>query len=151
MDMQTIYAFSYTPGIATGTTTAGTVWRMAYQQNIQLYKGIVNTVRLVVFNNNQKVVDLSNYDLEVQLVDREAKTHLITKTARAATPTSGVAELDFSAADLDGLDGRFYHIIARLVDPDDGSSYANAEILYLDDNFGVFLPVQIAWDLAPLP
>lgn len=149
--MQTIYAFSYTPGIATGTATAGTVWRMAYQQSMQLYKGTVNTVRLVVFNNNQKVVDLSEFDLEIQLVDREAKTHLITKTASVATPTSGIAELEFSEAELDGLDGRFYHIIARLVDPADGSSYANAEILYLDDNFGVFLPVQIesAWDLTP--
>ena len=149
--MQTIYAFSYTPGIATGTASTGTVWRMAYQQNIQLYKGTVNTVRLVIFNNNQKVVDLSEFDIEIQIVDREAKTHLLTMTASVATPTSGIAELTFTDDDIAGLDNRFYHMIARLVDPADGSSYTNAEILYLDDNYGVFLPVQIesAWDLTP--
>lgn len=146
--MQTIYAFSNVPGIATGSS--GTIWRMAYQSSIQLYKGTANTIRLVVFNDAQKVVDLSNYDLEVQIVDKEAKTHLITMIASIPDPATGVAEITFSAADLAVLDNQFYHLIARLVDPEDGSSYANAEILYLDDNFGVFLPVQIesAWDLT---
>lgn len=149
--MQTVYAFSYTPGIATGTATAGTVWRMTYQQNINLYQGTVNTVRFVVFNNSQKVVNLTNYNVEIQIVDREAKRHYITKTLSVASPISGIAELEFSATELNGLDNRYYHMIARLVDPDDGSSYANAEILYLDDNYGVFLPLQIesAWNLTP--
>ena len=149
--MQTIYAFSYTPGIATGTASTGTVWRMAYQQNIQLYKGTVNTVRLVIFNNNQKVVDLSEFDIEIQIVDREAKTHLLTMTASVATPTSGIAELTFTDDDIAGLDHRFYHLIARLLDPADGSSYANAEILYTDDNYGAFTPITIegAWNFDP--
>lgn len=149
--MQTVYAFSYTPGIATGTATAGTVWRMAYQQSINLYQGTINTVRLVIFNNSQKVVDLTNYDVEIQIVDRDSKRHLITKNATVSTPSSGIAELEFSSTELNGLDHRFYHLLARLVDPADGSSYANAEILYLDDNYGVFLPLQIepAWNLDP--
>lgn len=149
--MQTIYAFSYTPGIATGTASAGTVWRMAYQQSLQLYKGITNTIRLVIYNNNQKVVDLSDYDIEVQIVDRESKTHLLTITASVDDPESGIAEVTFTDEDTAGLDHRFYHMIARLIDPDDGSSYTNAEILYLDDNHGVFLPVQLesAWDYTP--
>ena len=148
--MQTIYAFSYNPSIATGTNTTKTVWRMAYQQPILLYKGTANSIKLVIYNNAQKVVDLSNYDLEVQIVDKEAKTHLITMIASIPDPVTGVAELTFSADDLAGLDNQFYHLIARLVDPEDGSSYANAQILYLDDHFGVFLPVQIesAWDLT---
>ena len=146
--MQTIYAFSNVPGIATGST--GTMWRMAYQSTIQLYKGTVNSLRLVIFNDAQKAVDLSGYDLEVQIVDKEAKAHLVTMLATISDPVTGVAEVTFTADDLSGLDNQFYHLIARLVDIDDGSSYANAKILYLDDHYGVFLPIQIesAWDLA---
>jgi len=149
--MQTIYAFSYNPSIATGTNTTNTVWRMAYQQPILLYKGTVNSIKIVVFNNNQKVVDLSEYDVEIQIVDREAKTHLLTMTASVSAPTSGIAEITLTDDDIAGLDHRFYHLIARLLDPADGSSYANAEILYTDDNYGAFTPITIegAWNFDP--
>lgn len=149
--MQTIYAYSYNPAIATGTNTTGTNWRMAYQQPIMLYKGTANTIRLVVFATNQRVVDLTNYDVQVQIVDRETEEHLITRTATIAAPTSGVASITFTEADLRGLQNRFYHVIARLVDPDDGSSLSAGEILYLDDNYGAFTPVTIenAWNYQP--
>ena len=149
--MQTIYAFSYNPVIATGTNTTGTNWRMAYQQPIMLYKGTTNQFRLVVFSVNQKVVDLSNYDIQVQLVDKETQEHFVTKTASITTPTSGVATVTFTEQDLRNLQHRFYHLIARLVDPDDGSTITSSEILYLDDNYGAFTPVTIenAWNFAP--
>ena len=149
--MQTIYAFSYNPAINTGTNTTNTVWRMAYQQPIMLYKGTANTIKIVVFNNAQKVVDLTNYDVQVQIVDRETEEHFVTKTATVSAPTSGVASIEFTEADLRNLQHRFYHIIARLMPPDDGSTISAGEILYLDDNYGVFTPVTIedAWNYSP--
>lgn len=149
--MQTIYAYSYNPAIATGTNTTGTNWRMAYQQPIMLYKGTANTIKLVVFTSNQRVVNLTNYDVQVQIVDRETEEHYVTRTATITTPTSGVASITFTAEDLRDLQHRFYHIIARLVDPDDGSSIVSGEILYLDDNYGAFTPVTIenAWNYNP--
>ncbi len=149
--MQTIYAFSYTPAIATGTNSTNTVWRMAYQQPIMLYKGTANTIKIVVFNSKQKVVDLTEYDVQIQIVDRETQEHFITKTGTIASPTSGVATITFTESDLRGLDNRFYHIIARLTDPADESSIVGNEILYLDDNYGAFTPVTIenAWNFNP--
>jgi hypothetical protein len=149
--MQTIYAFSYNPVIATGTNTTGTNWRMAYQQPIMLYKGTANQFRLVVFSVNQKVVNLTNYDVQVQIVDRETKEHFVTKTATITAPASGVATITFTEEDLRYLQHRFYHLIARLVDPDDGSSVSSGEILYLDDNYGAFTPITIedAWNYNP--
>lgn len=149
--MQTIYAFSYNPVIATGTNTTGTNWRMAYQQPIMLYKGTTNQFRLVVFSVNQKVVNLTNYSVQVQIVDRETKEHFVTKTATITTPVSGVATITFTEEDLRNLQHRFYHLIARLVDPDDGSSVSAGEILYLDDNYGAFTSITIedAWNYNP--
>ena len=149
--MQTIYAFSYNPVIATGTNTTGTNWRMAYQQPIMLYKGTSNLFRLVVFSVKQKVVDLTNYGVQVQIVDKETKEHFVTKTATITTPTSGVATIEFTEEDLRNLQHRFYHLIAKLIDPDDGSSVSSGEILYLDDNYGAFTPITIedAWNYSP--
>jgi len=149
--MQTIYAYSYNPAIATGTNTTGTNWRMAYQQPIMLYKGTANTIRIVVFATNQRVVNLTNYDVQIQIVDRETEEHLVTRTATITAPTSGVASVTFTEADLRGLQNRFYHVIARLIDPDDGSSLSAGEILYLDDNYGAFTPVTVenAWNYQP--
>lgn len=149
--MQTIYAFSYNPVIATGTNTTGTNWRMAYQQPLMLYRGTTNQFRIVVFNVQQKVVNLTNYDVQLQIVDRESKEHFVTKTATITAPASGVASIAFNADDLRNLQQRFYHIIARLVNKDDGSTITYDEILYLDDNYGAFTPVTIegAWDFSP--
>ena len=151
MSMQTIYAFSYNPVISTGTNTTNTVWRMAYQQPIQLYKGTANNIKIVVFNDKQKVVDLTDYDVQVQIVDRETQEHFVTRTATVSAPTTGVARIEFTEADLRNLQHRFYHIIARLMPPADGSTVTDGEILYLDDNYGAFTPVTIesAWNYAP--
>jgi hypothetical protein len=141
--MQTIYAISYNTGIATGTNTTGTNWRMAYQQPITLYKGTTNTIRIVVFAPNQHVVDLTSYDVQLQLIDKETKEHFVTLIADIDAPTSGVASFTFTANDLVNLEHRFYHVIARLADPNDG--------LYLDDNYGAFTPVILedAWNFNP--
>jgi hypothetical protein len=149
--MQTIYAFSYNPAIATGTNTTGTNWRMAYQQPIMLYKGTANTIRIVVYATNQKVVNLTGYDVQLQIVDRETQEHFVTRAATITTPTSGVASVTFTEADLRNLENRFYHIIAKLVNPGDGSSLTSGEILYLDDNYGAFTPITIenAWNYQP--
>lgn len=149
--MQTIYAYSYNPAIATGTNTTNTVWRMAYQQPIMLYKGTANTIKLVIFNNNQKVVNLTNWDVQVQIVDRETEQRFVTRTATNNAPTSGVVLVEFTEADLRNLQHRFYHIIARLMPVADGSTVSEGEILYLDDNYGAFTPVTIedAWNYSP--
>ena len=141
--MQTIYAFSYNPVIATGTNTTGTNWRMAYQQPIMLYRGTSNTIRIVVFSSNQHVVNLTNYGIEVQIVDKETKEYFVTKAAVITSPATGVASITFTEADLQNLQHRFYHVIAKLLGPSNSS-----EILYLDDNYGAFTPVTIenAWD-----
>jgi hypothetical protein len=149
--MQTIYTFSYTPAIATGTNTIGVNWRMAYQQPIMLYKGTANTIKIVVFATNQRVVNLTNYNIQVQIVDKETEEHFVTRTATVTNPTSGVGTITFTEAELRNLENRFYHIIARLIQPDDGSSVTTSEILYLDDNYGAFLPILIenAWNYQP--
>ncbi len=149
--MQTIYTFSYTPAIATGTNTIGVNWRMAYQQPIMLYKGTANTIKIVVFATNQRVVNLTGYEIQVQIVDKETEEHYVTRTATITSPTSGVGTITFTEAELRNLENRFYHIIARLVLPGDGSSVTTSEILYLDDNYGAFLPIQIenAWNYQP--
>lgn len=148
--MQTIYAFSYNPVIATGTNTTGTNWRMAYQQPIMLYKGTSNSFRIVVFSVTQKVVNLTGYDVEVQIVDKETQQYFVTKTAVITNPASGVATVTFTESDLSILQHRFYHVIARLVDKPDYSTIVNTEILYLDDNYGAFTPVTIenAWNYS---
>ncbi len=143
--MQTIYAFGYNPALATGTNTTGTNWRMAYRQPLMLYKGADNVFRIVVFSVTQKVVDLTNYMVQVQLVDKEEKTEVGSFTATIDTPTNGVATVTITSNDLDELQNRFYHITAKLINDD-----AETEILYLDDNYGAFLPVTLddGWNFS---
>jgi hypothetical protein len=141
--MQTIYAFSYNHGIATGTNSTGTNWRMAYQQPVMLYKGTTNFVKIIVFSPSQQVVNISNYEIEVQLIDKESKVSLLTKTVIDTVPEGGVGTIEFTENDLETLDGRFYHIVARLTGPNDGSSIVRQEILYIDDNYGAHTPVIV--------
>lgn len=151
MIMQTIHTFSYNPAIATGTKTIGTQWRMAYRAPINIYKGISNTIKIIVFTSNQKVVDLSDYDVQVQIVDKQTEKHLVTKTADNTTPETGIVTVTFEEEDLRLLDHRFYHLIARLIPFGDDSTIIEGEILYLDDNYGVFTPIIIenAWNFSP--
>ena len=149
--MQTIYTYSYNPAISTGTNATGTIWRMGYQQPIELYKGINNQIKIVAFNPAKKVLDLTGYNIEVQIVDTHTKTYYITKTAVIDTPTNGVATVTFTDSDLSILDARFYDVIARLVDKPDYSTIVNTEMLYINDNFGAFTPVKVvdAWNFTP--
>ena len=145
--MQTLYTFSYNPIIATGTATTATNWRMAYQQPLLFYKGTANVLRLVIYNNSQQIVDLTNYDVQVQIVDKETKQYFLTKTAVVTSPTSGVSTITFTSEELQNLNNRFYHLIARLIDADDEN---NIEILYIDDNYGAFTPITLedAWNFT---
>ena len=144
--MQTIYAFGYNPALATGTNTTGTNWRMAYRQPLMLYKGVDNVFRIVVFSVTQQVVNLTNYMVQVQLVDKEAKEEIASITATIDNPINGVATVTITSNILDDLQNRFYHVTAKLINDD-----AETEILYLDDNYGAFLPVTMddGWNFSP--
>ena len=112
--------------------------RQVYSSNIKIYRNIDNPVRLIVKNQDQKPVDLSTFDVKVDLVDASNQTVVASYTATKINTVKGLCEIIVAAADIVPLESRYHYLAARR------SAYGQDDkVAYVDDNYSVQLPVEI--------
>ena len=84
-----------------------------YQKDIQVVKGVTNTIKFTVKNQDQKPLDISGETLTFNLVNKETgavhlQKHCTTLDDGSTTATKGVATLTLTESDTASLVSKFY-------------------------------------------
>lgn len=109
--------------------------RNVYTKPIVLFKGINNTLKLLVKNEDQKAISISG-TLYVDIVHAVDQRLVATLTA-TNTSTLGLAELVIPSGLLVDCELGYYTLLIR-------RDYGDEENpLYGDDNYGVAVPAQL--------
>lgn len=113
--------------------------RIVYSRTIKIYQGIDNPIHIVTKNQDQKAVNLTGYDVQVDIQDPENALTVETFTVNFITQDKGLGVFTIPAAVVNALDQRHYELTVKLID-----LTSNDETpLYIDDNYGARLPLQV--------
>jgi hypothetical protein len=110
-----------------------------YSRPIIVYQGIDNPLQIVIKNQDQKAVDLSGYTVQIDIQDPLNKLTAYTFAVTFTDITKGQGTVILDKDTVNSLDQRVYKLTMRTVNDDDASE----KPLYIDDNFGVPLDLQV--------
>jgi len=113
--------------------------RIVYSRTIKVYQGIDNPIHVVTKNQDQKQVDLTGYDLQVDIQDPENEITVETFTVNFVVQNKGLGTFTIPAGIVNGLDQRHYELTVKLIN----ISSADETPLYIDDNYGLRVPLQV--------
>lgn len=113
--------------------------RVVYSRPIIVYQGIDNPLQIVVKNQDQKAVDLSGYTVQIDIQDPLNKLTAYTFAVTFTDITKGQGTVILDKDTVNSLDQRVYKLTMRTISEDDASE----KPLYIDDNFGVPLDLQV--------
>ena len=117
--------------------------RKVYSRTIKVYQGIDNTIQMTIQNQDQKPVNMSGYTVQIDIQDYTNNVHIESYTLNfdanaGGNIQRGQGSFTISSNTLANLEQRFYKLTTRTI------SSTNAERpLYIDDNFGVPLDLQV--------
>jgi hypothetical protein len=136
IQMQKIQVYLYPNRITLLTNLdnnlAKTEWRIVYQRQVKIYKGIDNIIEIEVKNNDQKRVEIGNSSIKLVLMD-QSHNALNTYTAQSLEDSTqvGLARITIPSTDLNALDPQFLKFAVyqdQLIGPN--------ILTYTDSNFG---------------
>ena len=103
-----------------------------YQNDLKIFKGVTNTLKFTVKNQDQKPIDISSSNSFVfALLDKENSSSFLNKTMTikddgSTRATKGVVEIVLTESDTIGLTSQFYRFsITRKVDGTPRPTYTN--------------------------
>ena len=140
--MQTIEVFSYKNILEVQVIDPAifsTRNRIVYSRTIKIYQGIDNPIHVVVKNQDQKAVDCTGYDVQVDIQDPENALTVETFTVDFVTQNRGLGLITIPKDVVNALDQRYYEFTVKFIHLDDNKETP----LYIDDNYSVRLPVQV--------
>ena len=140
--MQTIEAFFYKNILEVQVidpTIFSTRNRIVYSRTIKIYQGIDNPIHVVTKNQDQKGVDLTGYDVQVDIQDPENALTVETFTVDFITQNKGLGVFTIPKSVVNALSQRHYEFTVKLIHLVDNKETP----LYIDDNYSVRLPVQV--------
>ena len=140
--MQTIETFSYKNILeiqVIDPTIFSTRNRIVYSRTIKIYQGIDNPIHIVTKNQDQKAVDLTGYDVQVDIQDPENAVTAEAFTVNFITQNKGLGVFTIPKEIVNSLDQRHYELTVKLID----LSTNQETPLYIDDNYSLRLPVQV--------
>jgi hypothetical protein len=130
-----------------------------YSRPIKVYQGIDNPIQVILKNQDQKKVDISNgvsttvpaYYVEAAIQDPVNKLTVVKYDVDFTDYTSGNGTFTIEKTVLDNLEQRLYKLTFSIENVDTGAK----KPLYIDDNYGVPLDLFVLpayWsDQAPAP
>lgn len=113
--------------------------RVVYARTIKIYQGIDNPIHIVTKNQDQKPVDLTGYDMQVDIQDPENAVTVDSFTVSFVQQDKGLGVFEIPRAVVNALEQRHYELTAKLILLDDNSETP----IYIDDNYSVRLPLQV--------
>lgn len=140
--MQTIKAYLY-PIIIQVQIPDPTIFtvrnRVVYSQPIKVYQGIDNPIQILLLNQDNKPLDLTDSIVQVSIQDPIAMLNMATYTVNWVDITKGRGGIVIDSAVLNLLDQRFYKMIIKKINTTDGKSVP----VYIDANYGVPLDLEV--------
>ena len=113
--------------------------RQVYSRPIKVYQGIDNPIQVIVRNQDQKPVDLTGYIMQAQVQDPTNNITVETYAVTFADITKGVATFTLDKATINALEQRFYKLTFKTIKSSDNTE----QPIYIDDNYGVPLDLQV--------
>jgi hypothetical protein len=110
-----------------------------YARTIKIYQGIDNPIHIVTKNQDQKPVDLTGYDVQIDIQDPENARTAEAFTVDFITQNRGLGVFTIPKEIVNTLDQRYYEFTVKLID----LSTNRETPLYIDDNYSLRLPVQV--------
>ena len=111
--------------------------RTVYTKPIVLYKGIDNTLKLLVKNADQKAVDIASKTFYAELVRTPQRDFVAAYTATTVSASTGVAEFVITASTINPEPVGWYHLLIKYTET--GADH----LAYSDDNYSVAIPVEL--------
>lgn len=102
---------------------------LVYAKPLQIYKGIDNTIRLLIKNQEQKLLSLRDSIIEFNLISSD-NHELVFKRACTVTIDKGAAILTLAETDLNDVTAGVYTYSVKLVNGE-----GETRIVYADDNY----------------
>ncbi len=148
--MQTIQAYLYS-NVILAQIVGGSVPilrdRRVYTRTIKLHRNADNTIKIVCKNADQKPIDIdtNNIMLKVDIVDRNQGTVVQRfDPIEVVGVKNNVAVVVLPATFVTSLPSRHYYLTVKRVNVGlDSDTYIDEEPVYIDDNYGVQLPVEV--------
>ena len=140
--MQTIKAYLYPNTLEVqilDTRIYGARNRIVYSRPIKVYQGIDNPIQIIVRNQDQVAVNLTGYAVQVDIQDPTNQQTIESYAVNFTDITKGQGNIVIDKATLDNLEQRFYKLTVKTVKHSDNSEAP----VYIDDNFGVPLDLQV--------
>lgn len=113
--------------------------RVVYSRPIKVYQGIDNPVQVVTKNQDQKSVDLTGYIMQAAIQDPTNGITVETYAVTFADIAKGLGHFVIDRATINTLEQRFYKLTFKTIKHSDNSE----QPIYIDDNYGVPLDLQI--------
>ena len=111
--------------------------RTVYTKPIVLYKGIDNTLKLLVKNADQKAVDITSKTFYAELVRTPQRDFVAGFTATVVDAVTGIAEIAVPASVINPEPVGWYHLLVKYTES--GTDH----MAYSDDNYSVAIPVEL--------
>jgi len=113
--------------------------RVVYSRPITVYQGIDNPLQIVIKNQDQKSVDLTGYSVQIDIQDPVNKLTAYSFPVDFTDITKGLGTVLLDKDTVNSLDQRIYKLTMRTISDIDASE----KPLYIDDNFGVPLDLDV--------
>ena len=128
--------------------------RTVYSRPIKVYQGIDNPIQVIVKNQDQKAVDLTGYAVQADIQDTTNQVTVASYAVTWANIARGQGNFTIDLNTVNSLEQRFYKLTFRRIEDAGGGDVIESP-LYIDDNYGVPLDLQILpayySDTVPLP
>ena len=113
--------------------------RNVYSRPIVVYQGIDNPLQIVIKNQDQKSVNMTGYTVQLNIEDPLNETTAYTIPITFANISLGQGSATIDTNTVNSLDQRLYKLTLKTILTSDNSERP----LYIDDNFGVPLDLQV--------
>lgn len=113
--------------------------RVVYSRPITVYQGIDNPLQIVIRNQDQKLVNMTGYTVQLNIEDPVHKTTAYSLAVSFTDITKGLGTVIVDTATVNSLEQRIYKLTLKKVLAADSSESP----LYIDDNFGVPLDLDV--------
>lgn len=111
--------------------------RVVYSRAIKVYQGIDNPVQVVVMNQDQKKVNLTGSSVTASIQDPVNQVTIKSYPVTWANIQLGQGNFTFDANTINSLEQRFYKLTFS------ANTSGNVKPVYIDDNYGVPLDLEI--------
>ena len=113
--------------------------RVVYSRPITVYQGIDNPLQIVIRNQDQKLVNMTGYTVQLAIEDPVNEVTAYTFAVSFTDITKGLGTVTLDTATVNSLDQRIYKLTLKKILTADSSESP----LYIDDNFSVPLDLEV--------